>query len=173
MCAMITTNSFKSAYSLYPRQFHLHMLNLLHSFSFPSKTLPLLLCLFAFVTSLPKPVVWSRWHWGSLSGFETLVEGKKARNREADPSVSNEMSYLKKEACRKTCLFLLSVLCKELLRREEKFFCFPPIVFPDCFPNLQVTLERSSVIVVFSSNDMHHQPYHTCWKFYFQMYNLW
>lgn len=67
--------------------------------------------------------------------------------------------------------FCLSVLCKDLLRREV--FLLLPVVVPDCFPHLHVTLGRTSVIVAFSSNNIHQQLHHTCWKFYFQMYNLW
>lgn len=104
MCAMITTPGFKLAYLLY-----LRCVKLLHFLSFPPKTLPLLLCLYVFV--------------------ETLVEGKKARKMEDDPSVSNERAWLKKEGCWEdlslSSLFVLSV--KTFW--EEVFLLLPVVWF--------------------------------------------
>lgn len=184
MCAMTTTPSFKSACSLYLRQFYLPMSNLLYSPSFPSKTLPLFPCLYGSLfpclygfVSLPPPppnlqygagstVVPSHCFWDPCGREEIKEQRSWPINFKWDNSVKKS-GLLRGPVS----FFCLSVLCKDLLRREV--FVLLPVVVPDCFLHLHVTLGRMSVIVAFSSNNIHQQPHHTCWKFYFQMYNLW
>lgn len=138
MCAMITTPSFKSLFA--PP--HRILPSYVKSTPFPLfpiqdfASAPVFL---SFVLPLPKPAVWSRQHCGSLTLF--LWKGRKQGTEKLTHQFQMRKHSLKKGLLRGlVSFFSLSVLCKDLLRREEKFSCFFQQSFLIAFPFCRLPL---------------------------------
>lgn len=135
LCAMITTPSFKSLFAL-P---HRILPSYVKSTPFPLSPIqdfastPVFL---SFVLPFPKPAVWSRQDCGSLAlCLRHLWKGRKQGTEKLTHQFQMRQHSLKKGLLRGlVSFFSLSVLCKDLLRREKKFSCFFQQSFLIAFP---------------------------------------